>query len=144
MSSGNLTNLDPQIDSDDANDDDDDDDDDADDWDHPIGGEAILSEAEQGDMLWRLAKVKLEAQNTARFLKARPRFLPYQDCRKWVQAWSRWKTKEDWYSWISLGEKRNAYIPSEPDKYYSQTGDWKGWPHFLGMEDDDNVHEGFQ
>ena len=113
-----------------------------DDWKQPIGDGILDCDAEGGeviaDLSWRVAKLRLEEQNTARFLKARPRFLPYDDCRKWVQAWSRWKTEEDWRSWISMGEKRNSYIPSKPDVYYQETGDWRGWNHFLGIEDDEN------
>jgi hypothetical protein len=63
------------------------------------------------DLSWRVEKVRLEEQNIQRFLKARPRFLPYNECRKWVQAFNRWNTEEDWNEWISMGEKRNAYIP---------------------------------
>ena len=63
------------------------------------------------DLNWRVEKLRLEEQNTQRFLKSRPRFLPYYECRRWVQAFGRWKTEEDWKEWISLGEKRNSYIP---------------------------------
>ena len=49
------------------------------------------------DLSWRVAKLRLEEQNTRRFLKARPRYLPYEDCRKWVQAWNRWDNEQDWY-----------------------------------------------
>ena len=63
------------------------------------------------DLSWRVEKLRLEEQNIQRFLKARPRFLPYQECRKWVQAFNRWKTQDDWNEWIAMGEKRNAYIP---------------------------------
>lgn len=78
-------------------------------------GWEILNAGEEGvvirDLSWRVEKLRLEEQNTKRFLKARPRFLPYDECRKWVQAWSRWKSKEDWREWIHMGEKRNPYIP---------------------------------
>jgi hypothetical protein len=63
------------------------------------------------DLNWRVAKLKLEEENTKRFLKARPRFLNYEECRKWVQAWNRWNSEEDWRQWISMGEKKNPYIP---------------------------------
>ena len=63
------------------------------------------------DLLWRVERLRLEEQNTKRFLKAGPRFLPYDECRKWVQAWSRWDCEDDWKNWIAMGEKRNPYIP---------------------------------
>jgi hypothetical protein len=64
------------------------------------------------DLYWRVEKLRLEEENTKRFLKAKPRFLPYGDCRKWVQAFGRrWTTEEEWKEWISMGEKKNPYIP---------------------------------
>lgn len=76
------------------------------------------------DLSWRVEKMRLEEQNKQRFLKSQPRFLPYDECRRWVQALGRWKTEEDWRQWISMGEKRNAYIPSKPDEYYGRLGQW--------------------
>jgi hypothetical protein len=64
------------------------------------------------DLNWRVEKLRLEEQNTQRFLKSLPRFLPYDECRRWVQAFGRrWETEDDWREWIAMGEKRNAYIP---------------------------------
>lgn len=104
---------------------------DDDDWnmmggDH--GGGVVLN-----DLTWRVEKLRLEEQNKRRFLKSGARFLPYEECRKWVQAWGKsyWQTRDDWYSWIAMGEKRNAYIPSRPDEYYTKSGDWISWEHFL-------------
>lgn len=90
------------------------------------------------DLSWRVAKQRLEEANTRRFLKSRPRFLPYEECRKWVQAWNRWDTKEDWVRWIDEGEKRNSYIPTRPEEYYGRLGKWQGWDHFLGKSNDTN------
>ena len=100
--------------------------------DEVVGGEVI------DDLNWRAEKLRLEEANTRRFRKAGPRFLPYEECRKWVQAWNRWETKQDWECWIDEGEKRNAYIPARPDEYYGRLGKWKGWDHFLGQEEDDD------
>ncbi|KAL7568534.1 hypothetical protein ACA910_002648 [Epithemia clementina (nom. ined.)] len=84
------------------------------------------------DLSWRVEKLRLEEQNKKRFLKARARFLPYEDCRRWVQAWGkRWKSAKDWNEWIAMGEKRNSYIPSKPDEYYGRLGQWISWEHFL-------------
>lgn len=93
-----------------------------------IGDSAVVLE----DLDWRVEKLRLEEQNTQRFLKAGPRFLPYDECRKWVQAFGRrWTTQQEWENWISLGEKRNAYIPSRPEEYYTSTREWISWEHFL-------------
>lgn len=48
------------------------------------------------DLGWRLNKARLESENTQRFMKARPRFLPYHECRKWVIAIGQWDCEEDW------------------------------------------------
>ena len=100
------------------------------------GGQPVLLE----DLDWRLARMKLEEQRMQRILKSKPRFLPYEDCRKWVQAWGgRWKTEQDWKDWINDGEKRNAYIPARPDEYYTRIGKWISWEHFLiGDEEDES------
>jgi len=92
------------------------------------------------DLNWRVEKMRLEEANTRRFLKSGPRFLPYEECRKWVKAWNRWDTEEEWKSWIDEGEKRNSYIPARPDEYYGRLGKWQGWQHFLGK--DDNLNKG--
>jgi len=94
------------------------------------------------DLNWRVEKMRLEEANTRRFLKSGPRFLPYEECRKWVIAFNRWNSEEEWRQWIMDGEKRNAYIPSYPDEYYGNRGEWKGWGHFLGQEEADD-NDGF-
>lgn len=70
------------------------------------GGGVVLA-----DLNWRVERLRLEEQNRKRFLKSKPRFLPYEECRKWVKAWHRWENEQDWRDWIAMGEKRNAYIP---------------------------------
>jgi len=87
---------------------------------------------------WRVSRLKLEEANTKRFLKSKPRYLPYDECRKWVMAMARWDTEQEWKEWIDMGEKRNAYIPARPDEYYGELGRWKNWDHFLGKIDDDD------
>ena len=97
------------------------------------GGEPIVLD----DLDWRLAKARLEEQYIKRLVKSKPRFLPYKEARKWVQAWGgRWKTESDWKEWIADGEKRNSYIPARPDEYYTRTGQWISWRHFLLGDDD--------
>lgn len=40
------------------------------------------------------------------------------------------ETEEDWLDWLYNGEKRNPYIPSQPDQVYAEHG-WQGWQDFL-------------
>lgn len=58
----------------------------------PVGCGGELIE----DLSYRVNKLRLEEANTRRFLKAKPRFLPYDECCKWVQAFGRWRSKKDW------------------------------------------------
>ena len=132
-------------DTDEENKDDDDDDGDS------LGEPGVVL----NDLDWRVEKLRLEEQNTERFLRAPARFLPYDECCKWVQAFGRWETESDWREWIEMGEKRNAYIPvgiegihfprvdlfyslpilmptqSRPDEYYGRLGQWVSWKEFL-------------
>ena len=49
------------------------------------------------ELEYRVHKLKLEQANIERFKKAGPRFLPYMECKNWVQAWGRrWESKEEW------------------------------------------------
>ena len=108
----------------------------------------------------KVEAARLEERNLRSRLKARPKFLPFEECKKWVQAWGRrWETEQEWREWIEMGEKvsegvskqstsarllllnslcvpshpqRNAYIPSDPEEYYTRMGTWQGWDDFLG------------
>jgi hypothetical protein len=40
------------------------------------------------------------------------------------------ETEEEWLEWIQDGEKRNPYVPSNPDAIYADSG-WAGWDDFL-------------
>ena len=107
-----------------------------DDSEEEIGDDSDTSGILLDDLSWRVEKLRLEERNKERFLKAGPRFLPYAQCQRWVQAWGRrWENEEEWNEWIAMGEKRNAYIPSRPDEYYGRLGHWISWEHFLGTED---------
>ena len=98
------------------------------DWDTPY---VVLE-----DLNWRIEKLRLEEANKKRFLTSGPRFLPYEECRKWVQAWGgRWDNQQEWQEWIEMGEKRNSYIPANPESYYTKLGQWISWDHFLGKID---------
>ena len=57
-----------------------------------VGSGGVMLE----DLNWRVNKMRLEEANTKRFLKSKPRFLPYEECSKWVQAFGRWRSEEDW------------------------------------------------
>ncbi len=61
------------------------------------------------DLSWRVERLRLEEQNRRRFLKARPRFLPYDECRKWVQAFNRWSSEKEWYVNSSTLRSRFSY-----------------------------------
>ena len=47
-----------------------------------VGDERVVL----NDMTWRVEKLCLEEANTRKFLKSGPRFLPYEECRRWVHV----------------------------------------------------------
>ncbi|CAE7040393.1 KIN4A [Symbiodinium sp. CCMP2592] len=80
----------------------------------------------------RLFRTELQEQERRAILRRKRCFLPFDDCVKWVRAMGLWDNQEEWEEWIQMGEKRNPYIPSRPDQYYGELGQWKGWAYFLG------------
>ncbi len=51
--------------------------------------------------------------------------------RKWVQANLGVDTKEEFFDLVANGNLRTPYIPKEPEKYYTVSGTWISWDHFL-------------
>ena len=87
-------------------------------------------ESEAFDSLQRrVAKARLTEEWSASILKRKPRFLPFIGARQWARAMP-FETREDWMDWIDAGEKRNPYIPSQPDVVYRDQG-WESWDDFL-------------
>ena len=78
----------------------------------------------------RIERARLTEQYQASFRRRKRIFLPYNDACAWAQAMA-FDCKEDWLAWINRGEKRTPYIPSDPETYYTSTGAWQGWSHFL-------------
>jgi len=83
------------------------------------------------DFSWRAEKIRLEEENTKQFLKRRPRKLPYEDARRWVQANLGPDTKEEFMDLVENGNLRTPYIPKSPEEYYTKTNEWISWQHFL-------------
>lgn len=77
------------------------------------------------------ARTKLEEDNTRSFLKRRPRKLPYEDARRWVQGNLGCQSREEFYDLVENGNLRTPYIPKRPEEYYTRTRDWISWEHFL-------------
>lgn len=82
-----------------------------------------------------LQRLKLDAQ-----LRCQSRrYLPFDECCKWVRANGMWKSQNEWFEWVAMGEDLSPYIPTRPDEYYSRLGVWRGWDFFLlGHEDSDD------
>lgn len=82
---------------------------------------------------------KLEEANKQSFLKRRPRKLPYEDARRWVQANLGCKSQGEYNDLVENGNLRTPYIPKRPEEYYTSTREWVSWQHFLtGVFDDAN------
>jgi hypothetical protein len=77
------------------------------------------------------ARVALEHDHTQSFLKRRPRKLPYENARRWVQANFGVDTQEEFDDLVANGNLRTPYIPKNPEAYYKETREWISWEHFL-------------
>ena len=66
-------------------------------------------------------------------------YLPFEECCKWAQANGSWSSQADWEDWVQQGEGLCAYIPTRPDEFFSFTGEWRGWAHFLRGEEPDDL-----
>mmetsp|Transcript_3643 Transcript_3643/g.3984 ORF Transcript_3643/g.3984 Transcript_3643/m.3984 type:complete len:165 (+) Transcript_3643:55-549(+) len=84
------------------------------------------------ELLICTSRLKLEEANKQRFLKSRPIKLPYEQCKNWAQKQNMWSNADEWYEWVNLGEGWSAYIPRDPELYYSRNGSWVSWNDFLG------------
>lgn len=81
---------------------------------------------------------RLEELNQQDFLKRKPRKLPYEVARKWIQANLGANTKEEFLDLVENGNLRTPYIPKRPEEYYTETREWISWDHFLtGIFDDE-------
>ena len=83
------------------------------------------------ELSWRAAKIRLEDAHTQGFLKRKPVKLRYLDARRWVQANLGADTKEEFRDMVANGNLRTPYIPKNPKAWYTETGDWISWDHFL-------------
>mmetsp|Transcript_69702 Transcript_69702/g.194865 ORF Transcript_69702/g.194865 Transcript_69702/m.194865 type:complete len:204 (+) Transcript_69702:60-671(+) len=86
---------------------------------------------------WRLERARLEERYQDSFRRRKRVFLPYVDACLWARRMN-FGSKEEWEQWIDWGEKRTPYIPSNPEKYYTSVGTWRGWDHFLGANKQDH------
>ena len=89
------------------------------------------------EISWRTAKLKLEEADQRSFqqrLKRKPIKLPYLEARRWVQYNLGPDTREEFFDLVANGNLRTPYIPKQPDEYYTGTGDWISWDHFLTMD----------
>jgi hypothetical protein len=58
------------------------------------------------ELTYKVEAARLERRNLRARLKAKPKFLPLAECKKWVQAWGRrWESEQEWREWIDMGEK---------------------------------------
>jgi len=73
----------------------------------------------------------LEKQHTQSFLKKRPVKLPYKQARQWVQDNLGVNTKEEFEDFVAMGYIQTPYISKYPEEYYTRTGEWISWDHFL-------------
>ena len=85
---------------------------------------------------WRIVQARLVERERARLRRRKPAFFSFHHARQWARA-MHFTTEQDWRQWIADGEKRNPYVPSNPDEIYA--ADFKGWDDFLNGD----IHEEF-
>ena len=56
-------------------------------------------------------------------------FLPYEDCKKWIQENKNIKTSLEWGK---ISHELPSFIPKAPNTVYENKG-WNGWVEFLGV-----------
>ena len=98
-----------------------------DDVDHR-GDDLISSDSEH----WRFERARLEHQNSQRILKRRPVFLPYVDACLWARSMG-FASKAEWLKYVEF-HKVGPYYTRDPEGYYGKQGTWRGWEHFLGID----------
>lgn len=82
-------------------------------------------------MLVEQTRARLEDDNLQSLLKRKPKKLPYDDARRWVQANLGADTREEFNDLVENGNLRTPYIPKRPEEYYTNTREWISWDHFL-------------
>lgn len=83
------------------------------------------------ELHYRAAKFRLEEEHVQRLIKKKPIKLPYLEARKWVQSNLGAATKEEFNDLVANGNMRSPYLSKNPKVYYTKTGDWISWDHFL-------------
>jgi len=83
----------------------------------------------------RLTRARLTEEYNRSVRRRKRVFVPYIDACLWARRQG-FESKEEWDEWVDLGEKRTPYITAYPERYYTETGDWISWDHFLGLDPD--------
>ncbi|EKX34316.1 hypothetical protein GUITHDRAFT_147297 [Guillardia theta CCMP2712] len=96
------------------------------------GGEGAGSSGEES-LSVKVFREQLERKWMLSRIRAKTVFLPFEEAVKWTRALGWWESKEEWQEWIEWGELKNPYIPSNPERYYGERGEWKGWDYWLGV-----------
>ncbi len=93
---------------------------------------AYLQSGIDTNAYWRVERARLEEQHNRAIRQRKRIFLSYVDACMWARRMG-FSNKEEWDEWIDLGEKRTPYITRDPQTYYEEQGTWRGWDHFLGV-----------
>ena len=79
---------------------------------------------------WRVERARLVEQHRRGVMRRKPRFANFAQSSAIVQA-EGLSTKQEWEEWLELGEGRSPYVPSDPESFYTQRGEWLGWRCWL-------------
>ena len=79
---------------------------------------------------WRIERARLEWIERRAILQRKLRYGSFAQSSAIVQVHGL-STREEWLDWLELGEGRSPYVPSDPETYYGNRGEWLGWRIWL-------------
>ncbi|KAJ1471552.1 hypothetical protein T484DRAFT_1977462 [Baffinella frigidus] len=64
-------------------------------------------------------------------------YMPLDVAVRWARMTRAWTNEEGWREWKARHPGgSHAYIPDDPEVYYSKKGVWLGWAFWLGKDED--------
>ena len=82
------------------------------------------------DSDWRVERARLDHQRSKQLRARPPRYPPFAISSNIVQTLGL-STRDEWLEHLELGEGRSPYVPTDPETYYTQRGEWLGWRAWL-------------
>lgn len=82
---------------------------------------------------WRVERARLEERNIERLRRSKPRYGSFAFTSNIVQRLGL-SNEQEWREWLELGEGWSPYLPRDPERVYTDKGQWLGWRRWLTGE----------